>query len=1519
MNPKAPNSFIASILPAVLALLPLAGPARAATNAGPIKVFILAGQSNMEGQGVVSMDDPRDYNGGKGNLVWSMQHSKSADRMKHLRNDKGEWVVRDDVQISFKVGGSVRKGGLTVGFTQYGGSSHMGPELQFGNVMGDYFAEPVLLIKTAWGGKSLYVDFRPPSSGGQVGPCYTQMIAEVREALGELKGQAYELAGFVWQQGWNDMCTPAAIPEYAQNLVNLAQDIRREFNVPDLSVVVGELGNGGPVEKGTMFEFRKAQEEGARRIPNALFVKTSDFARPAEMSPNPSHGHHWFGNAESYFLIGDALGEGMKTLLQRGEPRSTAGNPSPAPAAGAAKPQRQLPLPGEFFEVAGCTAFVILPPPENLHTNRPTPWVWYAPTLPALPEARERWMFERFLAAGIAVAGVDVGESYGSPGGRAGFSSLYQELVERRGFSRRPCLLARSRGGLMLYNWAVEHPESVGAIAGIYPVCNLRSWPGLDKACGAYGLTAAQLDEQLARHNPIDRLAPLAQAGVAIFHIHGDADQVVPLPDNSAELARRYRGLGGSMRLRIAPGQGHNVWDGFFQCEELVEFVIAHASPAALREPSPALFRDPPMEARPGAFWDWFNGNVDLAEITRELREMKAKGMSGAEIWDIGVIAPNPDEPIPAGPAFLGPESIKAINHAIDEADRLGLHLGLAASSSWNAGGSWIQPRDAMKGLYHSEISVTGPIPFSQVLPFPATRAPKGTNGLPVYHEEVAVLAFQQTTNTVIRDTAAVTNLSGKMDHDGRLVWEVPAGTWAIARFITSNTGQGLTVPSPNSRGLLIDHLDAAAAETHFGYIVDQILKTRPSLDALRYMELDSVEVDNQTDWTGSFVDEFRKRRGYDPIPYLPALKGRTFSDPQIASRFQHDYRMTVSDLWIDGHYRASRRFLNTYGVQLVTEAGHGGYPRTDPLRSLGAGDVSRGEFWNGSRFWVVKEASSAAHIYGQPLVDAESFTGWRNWQDGPLEYKRLADTAFCDGLNRITFHTFAHTPPAGGVPGYAYHAGEHFNLNATWWNQSGPMLSYFSRCCYLLQQGLPVADVCFYYGDDAPNLVATRRIGPDSKRLDAATCAHCGRPNPAPADALGAGYDYDVVDSEVIQQRLELEDGRLMLPHGVNYSVIVLPERADIPLRVLEKLEKLVLAGATLLGPRPSREVTLADYPRCDEQVRTVAGRIWGTGDGGEKLDRRYGKGRVVSDRNRVREILQQQGVGPDFACASPGQPADLDYIHRRTLDSDIYFVSNTRMEDAEADCVFRVANRPAQLWLPDTGEIQSRPDAEAVAGGVKLRLHLPPAGSVFVVFGGAAKPTQPAATAWSPTRASESLEVAGPWEVQFPPDLGAPPARTFERLVPWTDIPDDGIKYFSGTATYLKEFDVPASLLDRGGRLELDLGQLRNIAEVTLNGTPLGLRWKPPFSYDVTGLVQPGRNKLAVKITNLWANRLAGDALLPRDKRITRVTQKLRFGGPLEAGLFGPVRLSLRIAGHGSGGASARQANAGHKRSTE
>ncbi len=298
-----------------------------AAFADTVKLFILAGQSNMQGQGVVAMDHPKYYNGGKGNLVWSMERSASKDKMKHLRDADGKWVARDDVDISFKQKDKVREGKLTIGYTGYGGDSHIGPELQFGHVVGDHFDEPVLLIKTAWGGKSLQKDFRPPSSGGETGAYYKQMIAEVRAALAALGESKFELKGFVWMQGWNDMVSKEAIAEYDANLVNLAKDVRAEFPEADLPFVVGELGNGGPAKDGSrMRAFRDAQKRGTAKIPNAKFVPTAEFARPKELSPNVGHGHHWFGNAESYFLVGDALARGALDLLKKEKKPQAAGS-----------------------------------------------------------------------------------------------------------------------------------------------------------------------------------------------------------------------------------------------------------------------------------------------------------------------------------------------------------------------------------------------------------------------------------------------------------------------------------------------------------------------------------------------------------------------------------------------------------------------------------------------------------------------------------------------------------------------------------------------------------------------------------------------------------------------------------------------------------------------------------------------------------------------------------------------------------------------------------------------------------------------------------------------------------------------------------------------------------------------------------------------------------------------------------------------------------------------------------------
>ena len=291
-------------------------------NSNKLRVFLLAGQSNMQGQGVVDFDHPKYYNGGKGTLKNVMKKRDRTNLYKHLIDTKGDWIVRDDVFVRHQTKEEIKTGGLTVGFTGYGGNHHIGPEFQLGHLVGEAYEEPVLLIKTAWGGKSIHKDFRPPSSSGSTGEFYKMMLAEYREGLAKIGDEFPQLAkrkpelnGFVWFQGWNDMFDKDALRDYEANLINLVKDVRREFRQPNLPVVIGELGNGGPKAGNNMLAIRKAQKAAAKALgPNTTFVQTTQFARPAKESPNVGHGHHWYGNAESYFLIGDALGQALLRL-----------------------------------------------------------------------------------------------------------------------------------------------------------------------------------------------------------------------------------------------------------------------------------------------------------------------------------------------------------------------------------------------------------------------------------------------------------------------------------------------------------------------------------------------------------------------------------------------------------------------------------------------------------------------------------------------------------------------------------------------------------------------------------------------------------------------------------------------------------------------------------------------------------------------------------------------------------------------------------------------------------------------------------------------------------------------------------------------------------------------------------------------------------------------------------------------------------------------------------------------------
>jgi hypothetical protein len=898
----------------------------------------------------------------------------------------------------------------------------------------------------------------------------------------------------------------------------------------------------------------------------------------------------------------------------------------------------------------------------------------------------------------------------------------------------------------------------------------------------------------------------------------------------------------------------------------------------------PAEFVDPPSSCRPGAFWCWLNGNMSAASITRDLEAMKSKGMNRAEIWDVAAV--HDPSFIPAGGAFLGDESVGLIKHAISEGKRLKMSIGIVASSGWNAGGSWVTPDWASKNLFFSKVDVAGPRTLELDLPFPKFPAgcPMKDGKTPVFYKDVAVLAVPFSRDSTIAGISNIVSLTPSFK-DGKLKWEVPEGKWVILRFVCSNNGQQLIVPSPNSNGLFIDFFDPQATIRHLQHFMDRLGVTpeNSATAGLEYFEFDSMELAEGTPWTDSFPTIFLERRGYDIEKYLPVLAGWKIRD--ITERFRYDFQQTVSDQLIYSHYQTGTEFLKKYHANLVSESGGPGAPvwntcPVDALKALGTVSVPRGEFWIKHRnMFLIKEVSSASHIYSQKIVDAESFTTWRRWKDSPFDLKKVVDRAFCEGLNNITFHTFASTNPEDGLPGRTYHAGYDMNPGTTWWQKSKPFMDYLSRCSYLLRQGLFVGDACYYYGDQAPNFFPLYHDVPEKPRLK----------------GLGNGYDYDVVNSDIILNRMTVQEGRLVLPDGMSYAIMLLPDQVHMPLTVLKKISELVRAGATVVGPRPTTVPGLKDWEQENVALNQLAGELWGTADGKTIFENRYGNGWVMCGLS-ANDVLEKQDVGPDFCFTGD---LGMDYIHRTTDIGEIYFLRNDREEPVKGMCRFRVSGKYPELWDASTGSEFRVADYSNEKSGTSFEIELPAHGSIFVVFHNEKRKELPV---YAENEQYEiRSEIPGPWEVNFPPDWGAPPSATFDRLVSWTESENPGIKYFSGTATYRNTFRVDAAAAKK--QMFINLGEVRDVAEVFINGKSAGILWKKPYRADISGLVETGTNDLKIEIVNLWVNRLTGDMLADPKDRFCKTNQSYMKsevwpGGdePFRlqtAGLLGPVTL--------------------------
>jgi hypothetical protein len=937
-------------------------------------------------------------------------------------------------------------------------------------------------------------------------------------------------------------------------------------------------------------------------------------------------------------------------------------------------------------------------------------------------------------------------------------------------------------------------------------------------------------------------------------------------------------------------------------------------------------FVSPPDSVKPRVYWWWLFNRVDKEGITRDLQEFRSKGISGVNLICTGGYAGK--EPLPGVP-YQSAEWWELFRHAVKEAKRCRIELGFNFSAGgWTMEGPWVTKDNAMKKVVSSELKVVGPTRVREVLPQPQT--------VDEYYHDIWVQAFRVQGDTKIVDPTSVINLTDRLKPDGHLEWEAPEGQWVILRTGYTLTGhpwskwhaypkfypQGDTFEGGD--GYEIDYLNPNSLDDHFTHLGIPVLDAvKKAGGQLAYFWSDSWECGKLT-WTQDFPNQFSRFRGYDLKAYMPVLAGYTVKNSDVSARFRDDFDRTIQDCIASNFYGHFMELCHKHGVKVGNEAaGPNDIPPIDALKNLGYCDIPAGEFWvNGHRTAQngfnsdrslrlnLKQTATAAHIYGKREAMAEAFTMMdgdaTHWALGPADLKPYANDAFCEGINRFMLHQGTCQPPSDGKPGYEFCAGQHFTPNITWWEQSPAFFSYLSRCQHMLQQGYFAADVCFYLGERPPTLAPPKYLVP----------------------SLGAGFDCDYSNPDVLINWMSVRNGRIVLPDGMSYRLLVLQNctspcqeicdrvssyqklqvssvpSSEMSVEVVRKLRELILAGATVVGPPPVHAAGLKNYPECDAQLKEIADQIWGDLDGTTRTERRLGKGRIIWGKT-PREILLADGLPPDLTFTGQAEsPEQFDFIHRTTGDAEIYFVINRTDRSVKRDFTFRVSGKQPEIWDPVTGKAYVADAYHQTNASTTLPLELDGFGSYFVVF---RKPVPVYAAGSGKVNfpeLKERTELSGSWDISFDPTWGGPATVTFPKLMSWTDRPENGIKYYSGTATYRMTFDGREYFKagKKPGHMYLDLGRVENVAEVRLNGKNLGVVWCAPWRVEITDVVRPTGNMLEVDVINLWANRVIGDLNLPAESRYTKTHDAFRFDfltgkTPLAvSGLLGPVRILTR-----------------------
>lgn len=710
----------------------------------------------------------------------------------------------------------------------------------------------------------------------------------------------------------------------------------------------------------------------------------------------------------------------------------------------------------------------------------------------------------------------------------------------------------------------------------------------------------------------------------------------------------------------------------------------------------------------------------------------------------------------------------------------------------------------------------------------------------------------------------AIKNVT-EFSKNGVLDWEVPEGKWVIRRMAMLPTGVTNSPAAPEATGPEIDKMSKKHVAFHFDAFIGDILKRIPEADrkTFKVVVQDSYETGGQN-WTDDMISVFKERYGYDPVPYLPVLEGTVVGNPDISDRFLWDLRRLIADRVSYDYVGGLRDVCHQHGLTTWLENyGHWGFPG-EFLQYGGQSDEIAGEFWSEGSLGDIENraASSCGHIYGKRRVWAESFTsGGPAFGRYPYQMKQRGDRFFTEGINSSLLHVYIHQPFEDREPGLDAWFGNEFNRKNTWFSQMDVFTGYLKRCNFMLQRGDYVADVAYFIGEDAPKM--TGICTPE----------------------LPAGYSFDYINGEVLLQRASVEDGRIVLPSGMKYRLLVLPQLETMRPEILQKIKELLQAGACVIGPAPKYSPSLSDYPAADRKVQALASELWG--DQTESV-RTIGKGRLFMPATSLQPVLEALNVKPDMRVNS-GTP--VLFIHRATDEGDIYFISNQNETPVDINPSFRVAGKLPELWNPLTAEIRLLPEFTCADGVTTVPVRLEGFESSFIIF---RKKGTPAKTTARNYPVKEVLAtVSSPWQVDFEKGKRGPEeAVTFPALQDWTESTDPSIRYFSGKAIYTNRITLD-KLPQKA--LYLDLGKVMVMAKVKINGQYVGGVWTTPYRLPVGDFLRKGENLIEVEVVNNWRNRLIGDASLPEKERGTWTNvNPWNADSPLQSsGLIGPVEI--------------------------